>query len=304
MKRSVRLAISVICGIAAAIVALAYASSVRQEAAAAQQEALARYGGELVAVCVATRDIDPGDTFDEGNVAVEEWVASLLPPEAITSLGEVVGKVATSRVPRRAVLSPVYLETDSGGLEIPADKVAVCVACDPQHAVGGSLERGDTVDVYVSDAEIADRLLSARVLDTSSLAQGGGDLTWVTLAVDPERVSEVLAATSTGQVTLVIPGSDEALMASIGADEPPDAQGAADDAYPADADDGDDTDGAADDDEASAADGDRDAAGEAHKGASDEDASGDTEAEETEDGEGADESRGDGASDDRKRGDA
>ena len=67
MKRSVRLAISVVTGIAAAVVALAYASSVRQEAQAAQQEALARYGGELVAVCVASRDIEPGDMIDEGN---------------------------------------------------------------------------------------------------------------------------------------------------------------------------------------------------------------------------------------------
>ena len=79
MKRSVRLAISVVTGIAAAVVALAYASSVRQEAQAAQQEALARYGGELVAVCVASRDIEPGDMIDEGNVVVEEWVTSLLP---------------------------------------------------------------------------------------------------------------------------------------------------------------------------------------------------------------------------------
>lgn len=208
MKRSVRLAISVVTGIAAAVVALAYASSVRQEAQAAQQEALARYGGELVAVCVASRDIEPGDMIDEGNVVVEEWVTSLLPPEAMTSLGDVAGRVATSHIPERAVLSPVYFETQSGSLEIPADKVAVCVASDPQHAVGGSLARGDTVDVYVSDAEITDRLLSARVLDTSALAQGGGDLSWVTLAVDPERVSEVLAAMSAGQITLVAPGRD------------------------------------------------------------------------------------------------
>ena len=271
MKRSVRLAISVVTGIAAAVVALAYASSVRQEAQAAQQEALARYGGELVAVCVASRDIEPGDMIDEGNVVVEEWVTSLLPPEAMTSLGDVAG-------PERAVLSPVYFETQSGSLEIPADKVAVCVASDPQHAVGGSLARGDTVDVYVSDAEIADRLLSARVLDTSALAQGGGDLSWVTLAVDPERVSEVLAAMSAGQITLVAPGRDG---------------GVSDDA--ADEDDSAATD-AGDTERASGG----DAVGEASSDQTDEDAH----REESKDGGSAGSSEDEGVSVEEKRGDA
>ena len=273
MKRSVRLAVSVVTGIAAAVVALAYASSVRQEAQAAQQEALARYGGELVAVCVASRDM-----IDEGNVVVEEWVTSLLPPEAMTSLGDVAGRVATSHIPERAVLSPVYFETQSGSLEIPADKVAVCVASDPQHAVGGSLARGDTVDVYVSDAEIADRLLSARVLDTSALAQGGGDLSWVTLAVDPERVSEVLAAMSAGQITLVAPGRDGGI-----------------------------SDDAADEDDSAAADaGDTerasggDTVGEASSGQPDED----THREESRDGGSAGSSEDEGASVEEKRGDA
>ena len=270
MKRSVRLAISVVTGIAAAVVALAYASSVRQEAQAAQQEALARYGGELVAVCVASRDIEPGDMIDEGNVVVEEWVTSLLPPEAMTSLGDVAGRVATSHIPERAVLSPVYFETQSGSLEIPADKVAVCVASDPQHAVGGSLARGDTVDVYVSDAEIADRLLSARVLDTSALAQGGGDLSWVTLAVDPERVSEVLAAMSAGQITLVAPGRDGGV-----------------------------SDDAADEDDSAATDA-GDAVGEASSGQSDED----THREESRDGGSAGSSEDEGAFVEEKRGDA
>lgn len=206
VKRSVRLVMSVISGIAAVTIAMAYASSVRQQAEAAQREALARYGGELVTVCVASRDIEPGDALDEGNVAVEEWVASLLPPDACTSLSDVAGKIATSRIPQRAVLTPVYLEANAGALEIPVGKVAVCVACDAQHAVGGSLDRGDTVEVYVSDASVADRLLSARVLDTSVISQGGGELSWVTLAVDPGRVQEVISAMSTGPVTLVAPG--------------------------------------------------------------------------------------------------
>ncbi|MDM8300466.1 Flp pilus assembly protein CpaB [Collinsella tanakaei] len=206
MKRRTRIAISALCGVAAAALALSYASSVRSEAERMRRETLESYGGDLVAVCVATRDIEPGDTLDESNVAVEEWVASLLPPDAVTSLADVAGKVATSRIPQRAVLCPAYVEARAGDLEVPDGCVAVSVASDAEHAVGGALARGDAVDVYVSKDAVADRLTSARVLDTSALATGGGEVSWVTLAVEPSCVQELLAAMSLGQVTLVVPG--------------------------------------------------------------------------------------------------
>lgn len=207
MKREVRIAISVIAGVAAAVVALVYVSSVRSEAQTAQQEALARFGGETAAVCVATRDIEPGEAFDDSNVALEEWASSLLPDDAVTSLADVVGKVATSQVPERAVLSPLYWKTQTDALDVPEGMVAVCVASDPAHAVGGALARGDDVDVYVSKDGIADRLTAARVLDTSSLASGGGDLGWVTLAVLPSCVEELIASAAQAQVNLVMPGA-------------------------------------------------------------------------------------------------
>ena len=102
MKRRTRIALSVISGVAAAIAALLYASSVQAEAQKAQQDALARYGGEVVSVCVATRDIEPGDVVDESCIAMEEWLASLLPSSAVTSMDDVLGKTATSRIPNRA----------------------------------------------------------------------------------------------------------------------------------------------------------------------------------------------------------
>lgn len=209
VKRRTRIALSVVSGVAAAIAALLYASSVQTEAQKAQQEALSRYGGEVVSVCVATRDIDPGDVLDESCVAAEEWLASLLPSDAVTSLDDVLGKTATSHIPHRAPLSAAYFEKDENAIEVPSGKVAVSVSSDPEHAVGGALVRNAVVDVYVSRDSIADRLVRARVLDTSSLANGGGDIAWVTLAVDPASVSELLAATTQGAVTLVVPGDTE-----------------------------------------------------------------------------------------------
>lgn len=203
------MALSVVSGVAAAVVALFYASSVRAEAQKAQQDALARYGGEVVSVCVATRDIKPGDVMDEGCVAMEEWLASLLPSDAATSMDEVLGKTATSNVPDGAPLSSQYFKKEENAVEVPAGKVAVSVSSDPEHAVGGALVRNAVVDVYVSKDSVADRLVRARVLDTSSLANGGGDISWVTLAVDPASVQELLAATTQGAVTLVVPGDPE-----------------------------------------------------------------------------------------------
>lgn len=207
MNRKTRLAISILSGLAAAAIVLLYVSSVRAEAAAAQEEALEKYDDDLVSVCVATRDIDPGEVIDDENTHVEEWLSSMLPADAITSLSDAVGQTATSHIPENSVLSSVYFERDDGSIEVPDGMVAVSVACDDEHAVGGALSEGDWVDVYVSKSGVSDLLCSAQVLDSNALADGGGDLEWVMLAVDSSAVEELLAAISSGTITLVVPGS-------------------------------------------------------------------------------------------------
>lgn len=207
MERKKRLLVSMAAGIAAMLISMGGVSSVRAEVEREQQEVLARYGGDLVSVCVATRELEPGDSLGEADVAVEEWVASLLPSDATRDLDEVIGKPVASRVPKGAVLCPAYFRTDGDSVSVPAGKVAVSVPVDSQHAVGGALECGERVDVYVSRDAVADRLCAASVLDTSMLAEQSSELTWATLAVDPASVKEVLVATSAGTVTIVVPGA-------------------------------------------------------------------------------------------------
>lgn len=213
MKRTTRLVLSVAAGCLAMGLALAYGSSVRAEAEQARQELLAAYGGDLVTVCVASSAIDAGEELDESNVHTEEWIASLLPPGAETSIEEVTGKRATSSIPERAVICPAYFTENEGALEVPEGMVAVSVAADASHAVGGSVQPGDEVDVYVSNAGVADLLCRACILETSAHASeaDGADLSWVTLAVEPERVEELLAATGKGTVSLTVPGAGAAL---------------------------------------------------------------------------------------------
>ena len=218
MKRSIRLLLSAASGALAIAMAFQYGSSVRAEADRERQEVLASYGGELVSVCVASHDIEAGEVLDESCFSMEEWVGSLLPEDAFTDADDVMGETATSSIPARAVLCPVYLEEREGAIEVPAGMVAVSVPADEQSAVGGAIAPGDRVDVYVSDKGIADRLCSARVIDTSSSGdEAAGAMAWVTLAVEPDRVSEVLAATASGSISLTLPDSS---IEEEGTDEP------------------------------------------------------------------------------------
>ena len=217
MRKKARVVVSVASGLLAALLTCWYVTSVREEAQVRQREAIESYGGDVTRVCVATRDIEPGELIDDGNVAVEDWVSSLLPSDAYTSMEGVAGKTATSRIPKRAVVSSAYFtETRAGSLEVPSGMVAVSVASDEEHALGGAIKAGDRVDVYASRNSVADLLLSAQVLDTSATRIEGAALSWVTLGVEPERVPELLAATSQGMVTIATGDASPAPGASEG----------------------------------------------------------------------------------------
>ena len=228
MGRWARLALSVAAGVLVLVLVSWHGSSIRAEAERERQELLAAYGGDVVNVCVASRDIAAGDVLDEGDVQMEEWIAGLLPTGAATSIEDVVGKRATSSVPARAVLCPVYFQERAGALEVPEGMVAVSVPADPAHAVGGSIAPGDTVDVYLAGSGLADRICRATVIDTSAEQAGGAaaELSWVTVAVEPERVPELLAATAKGSVSLVVPGAGMEADVPASTEEADDARGA------------------------------------------------------------------------------
>ena len=199
MNKSKRIAISLVTGVLAALLCMVYGSSIRSQAEQVQAETLAKYGGDRVEVCVAARDIDVGETLDETNVITQEWLTSLLPRDAATELRQVRGDVTTSRIPK----------AESHKLEVPKGKVAVSVAVDAEHSVGGATGVGSYVDVYVQKDGVTDRLCGAHVIDTSedSGATREGKIEWVTLAADPEDVKELLGASGKGTVSLTIPAT-------------------------------------------------------------------------------------------------
>ena len=70
-----------------------------------RRDALVRYGGDQVEVCVAKRDIAAGEMVEASAIETRLWVADLLPAEAVRQASEVVGSKASSVMLAGEVLS-------------------------------------------------------------------------------------------------------------------------------------------------------------------------------------------------------
>ena len=221
MKQKKTVVASVACGVVCAVCVGAFVLNVQHDADAARAEVLARFGGEQVEVCVATRDIVAGERVDSSAVESRLWVADLLPESAVRMSAEVVGKTATSPILKGEVVSTKRFESDHGALDVPAGKEAVSVPAKSVQAVGGAVRSGMVVDVYSSgDANTAALASGVMVLDASVGKSGSissGDSGYITLALDPERVQEVIAAANKSSLYFVLPGERGADGASEGA---------------------------------------------------------------------------------------
>ena len=147
MRRNKTAAAGAICGVLCALCVLGYTQSVRGEAERARADALARYGGDQVEVCVAKRDIAAGETVDSGAIETRLWVADLLPPEAVRQTSEVVGSKASSTVLSGEVLSARRFGAASAAIDVPDGGVGgliggrVCHGKCGHPSVGAGRER-------------------------------------------------------------------------------------------------------------------------------------------------------------------
>ncbi len=221
MKQKQMTAIAVGCGFACAVCVGLFMASVQGQADAARAEAHARYGGEQVEVCVATRDIVAGERVDLSAVETKLWVADLLPENAMRSTSDAVGKTVTSSILKGEVVSTKRFESVRDSLDIPAGKEAVSVPAKAVQAVGGAIRPGMSIDVYSSGDTATTaiarsvQVLATSVGDTGSLVSS--DSGWITLAVAPEKVQEIIAASNKTSLYFVIPGdSSEDASSSVG----------------------------------------------------------------------------------------
>ena len=212
MKRTRTMIVGIVCGIACAACVLLYLQDVGARAEAARAEALDRFGGEQLEVCVAKRDIATGETIDEGSIEKRLWIADLLPETPVTVLSEVVGKQATSAILKGEVITLRRFEESFSAVEVPDDLTAVSVPARDVQAVGGALRPGMLVDVYATGQSSA--LLVAHgvlVLSTNasdSTKSATDAVSWVTLALSPENVQEVVSIAQSSQLYFTLPGDD------------------------------------------------------------------------------------------------
>lgn len=211
-------AIAICCGVLAALCVFAYTATIKSEASMARAAAIQQYGGERVPVLVATKTIPIGGTVDESNATVQEWLVDFLPQgQAAQSHEQLEGLVAQSEI---RVNEPILLERVGDGssrITVPDGLAAASVASDDVLAVGGAIRAGSVVDVYVEAASgeitmIGERIL---VLETSTPDDAEDkQISWVTLAVTPSSVSELISASARGTIHFVLPGNSAANQVS------------------------------------------------------------------------------------------
>ena len=227
MKQKSLVAISIACGVVCALCVALFMASVQGEAETARAEALARYGGEQVEVCVASRNIVAGERVDLSAVETKLWVADLLPEGAVRATSDAVGKTATSSIFKGEVIVAGRFDAGHDSLDVPSGKQAVSVPAKAVQAVGGAIRPGMSVDIYSSGESSTVALAqNVNVLDTSvgnsgSLVSGGSG--WVTLAVEPEKVQELIAASNKTTLYFTLPGAS---VEGGGADQDDSTEGA------------------------------------------------------------------------------
>ncbi len=212
MGRNRTVVAGIVCGVACAACVFAYTQGVQGEAEAARAEALERYGGEQLEVCVAKRDIAAGETVDAASIETRLWVADLLPADAVRSIDDAVGKKASSAIVAGEVLSERRFGDADDELDVPEGLTAVSVPAKDVQAVGGAVVAGSRVDMYATGGTSTDVIARSVLVLATSAGGSSSDtgVTWITVAVAAESVQEIVAAAQKTELYFTLPGDGPA----------------------------------------------------------------------------------------------
>lgn len=215
-KRTRSLIIGISCGLLCAIAVGAYIASVDEQVSAAQNEMLAKYGGDQIDVCVAKNDIAAGTIIKDSDIETKTWIATLLPEKAIVNKSDAIGKKAGSTILAGEVINESRFGFDNADIEIPEGFVALSIPAREVQAVGGAIAAGMKCDVYAISSGAANKIGNAlKILATSITTESStsSSSAWVTLAVSPESVAEFITAAETMEIYLTRP-SDSVIETS------------------------------------------------------------------------------------------
>lgn len=217
IKRNKSAFIGIACGVLCALCVGAYVTQVDAQAEAAQAEILARYGGDQIEVCVAKRDIAAGQTITDSDIEQKLWIATMLPVDAVTVKSDAIGQQVGSSILAGEVISKIRFGFDSASIDVPAGMVALSVPANPVQTVGGALSPGMSVDVYAVGGSSTSRIASGvGVIETCANSGNSGSNAWVTLALPPDKVAEMVSAAENLELHFALPS--EVGMEELSAD--------------------------------------------------------------------------------------
>lgn len=208
MNKRFRIIMACACAFLAVLCTLAYGNSVRAEAQAEKTEAMARYGGEVTKVVVATTTLEPGDTVSATKAEEREWLAELVPDGAFKTLQEIEEKTVGSPVSKGSPICSINIRGNEEGMEVPSGKVALAVPLNERLGVTSSIEIGANLAAYkVNEGRtylISSNVVVLSVPATASSTNKGS----ITIAVPLSEVSDVMSSASDSTLRLVRPADD------------------------------------------------------------------------------------------------
>ncbi len=215
------------------LLCMLYTGHVRAGMEQERSDTLKRYGGEMVALVVARRTIEPGEVLSLSDLEVRDWISSLAPEGAVLDLDDAVGKEISVPLAKNAPVTDLNFRDMSQLSDIPSGHVAVSVPITERLGVPAGIEVGSRVVAYrvkegTSDLICGDALVVASP-GTAATSMARGTLT---IAVKADEVPLVLSASTSGDLRLVVPADDVKRMSDVQTGsanvEPVDQQGRAD----------------------------------------------------------------------------
>lgn len=198
------------CGVVCAMAVVCYTQSVQADARKDRDAALAEYGGSQVEVCVASRDLFEGEVLSEDMITTRSWLVDLLPEDALSSVDDAIGKRLASPVLEGEPISSKRFDEGTGSLAVPEGMVALSLPTTPSNSAGGRLDAGSVVDVYATGDAATTLLVSgAMVLEAGAQSSSASGPSWVTVAVAPERVQELVDASQRMELSFALPSAGE-----------------------------------------------------------------------------------------------
>lgn len=204
MKKHWSLILSIGCGLACACAIGLFLQHIEQVSNEQRAQAMERYGGEQAQVIVATCDINPGDEITPANSESTTWLVDMLPDGAVYERSQITGQRATTIIKSGEVLNlSRFDEPEEEETAIPPGMCGVGVEVQDSQTATSALEKGSTVDVYAVSKDKVERLcVHAPVISSEN---SSGHSYWVTLAVKPDQVKEVLSTSKNASLYLVLP---------------------------------------------------------------------------------------------------